>query len=120
MHKCMTDVRQLDTSIDYGYIASLRSISPTSKKLKNTVKQIWLLKMQIQKLTSLERKADTRIKIMMGCLMKKVGLDNLHKQKAEALYGMLLAGKQQLEKNPKVLDEWTELGKKLKTSKINE
>jgi len=113
----MTDARQQDTQVDYSYIAGLRSISTTSKELKITVKQIWLLKMQIQKLSSQERKSDTRHKIMMGGLIKKAGLDYLHQDNIQALYGMLLANKKQLEKQPELLNIWAKLGEDLQNSK---
>lgn len=38
----------------------------------------------------IERKADTRHKIIMGGLIKKAGLDNLHKTNPAALLGALL------------------------------
>lgn len=117
MHKCMTDAGQQNDLIDYTYIASLPSISSTSKELKITLKQIWLLKMQIQKLSSQERKSDTRHKIMMGGLIKKAGLDYLHKDNIQALYGMLLANKKQLEKEPELLNTWAKLGQTLQNSK---
>ena len=100
--------------VDYSFIQTLKNTSQTVKDLKDTVKQIWTLRMQIHKLSSLERKADTRSKIIIGGLIKKAGLDYLYEQKAEALYGMLLACKQQLVKNPAILDEWTKLGAGLK------
>lgn len=113
----MIDVGQQNVLIDYGYISSLRSISPTWRELKTTLKQIWLLKMQIQKLSSLERKADTRHKIMMGGLIKKAGLDYLHQDNIQALFGMLLANKKQLEKQPELINIWAKLGEDLQNSK---
>lgn len=44
----------------------------------------------------LERKLDTREKIMMGGLLKKAGLDDLHKTNKAALLGALIEIKNRL------------------------
>ncbi len=69
--------------------------------------------MKQRKITDIERKADTRSKIMMGGLIKKAGLDYLHPDNAEVLYGMLLENKKQLDNNPTLLTKWQKLGKDL-------
>lgn len=69
--------------------------------------------MKQKKMTDIERKADTRSKIMMGGLIKKAGLDYLHPDNAEVLYGMLLENKKQLDNNPTLLTKWQKLGKDL-------
>jgi hypothetical protein len=59
--------------------------------------------MKERKYTEIERKADTRMKIMMGGLIKKAELDHLHPEKAEVLYGMLLDCKNRLETDPSTI-----------------
>ncbi|WP_417904511.1 conjugal transfer protein TraD [Candidatus Tisiphia endosymbiont of Micropterix aruncella] len=46
--------------------------------------------MNNQSTNYLERKQDTRKKIMLGGLIIKAGLDYLHPKDTQALYGMLL------------------------------
>ena len=104
-----------DKEIDYQFIEGLNISNSVSKDLVKVIKEIWYLKMVIRKLNEVERKADTRTKIMMGGLIKKAGLDFLHPDRADILYGMLLDGKKRLESEPKVLDEWKEMGRDLVT-----
>ena len=98
---------------DFTFLSKLKSSNKISAEIKRVIRKIWHFEMKEKKYTELERKADTRIKIMMGGLIKKAGLDYLHSDNAEALYGMLLASKKQLEKKPQILDEWKEVGKDL-------
>ena len=49
----------------------------------------------------LERKTDTRNKIMMGGLLKKAGLDDLHKTNKAALLGALIDLKNKLSSTDK-------------------
>ena len=63
---------------------------------------------------TLDRKADTRSKIQMGGLVKKAGLDDLHKSNPIALLGALLEIKSRLnDKNEgaKYLQEYEKIGK---------
>lgn len=60
----MTTILSQNQMIDYDFIRTLKNISPTLKDLKNTIKQIWTLKMQIQKLDRLEASKALRIKLM--------------------------------------------------------
>ena len=41
-------------------------------------------------MSNLERKAETRQKILMGGLMKKAGLEQLHEDNPSALLGLLI------------------------------
>jgi len=101
-----------NTRKNYTFLKGLKS-SKTSTEIKRIVRKIWYFKMKQKKLTDIERRADTRRKIMMGGLIKKAGLDYLHPDNAEVLYGMLLENKQQLETNPATINKWKELGKDL-------
>lgn len=62
----------------------------------------------------LKRKQDTKKKIMLGGLIIKAGLDYLHPQDVEVLYGMLLTDKKLLNNNPEIAECWREIGKDLK------
>lgn len=101
------------TNIDYTFLSCLKGNSKISIELKRVIRKIWYFTMKQRKLSDLERKADTRSKIMMGGLIKKAELDYLHPDNADVLYGMLLANKKQLESNPKLLEQWKDLGKDL-------
>lgn len=101
-----------NTNIDYTFLKALKN-SKTPTEIKRIVRKIWYFKMKQKKMTDIDRKADTRSKIMMGGLIKKAGLDYLHHDNAEVLYGMLLENKQQLETNPDHINKWKELGRDL-------
>jgi len=103
----------LETDIDFAFLAGLKSSSKISNDLKRVIRKLWYLKMKERKYTEIERKADTRSKIMMGGLIKKADLDHLHPEKAEVLYGMLLDCKKRLETDPSHLNKWQEMGKDL-------
>ena len=101
-----------NTRINYTFLKALKS-SKTSIEIKRIVRKICYFKMKQRKITDIERKADTRSKIMMGGLIKKAGLDYLHPDNAEVLYGMLLENKKLLEAHPNTINKWKELGKDL-------
>ena len=66
---------------------------------------------------SMERKLDTRNKIMMGGLIVKAGLDDLHRLNKAALLGILLAAKQKLDTADKLqkkelMQNYTNIGVK--------
>ncbi len=67
----------------------------------------------------LKRKQDTRKKIMLGGLVIKAGLDYLHPEDIEVLYGMLLTSKTLLNTNPEIFEYWRECGKDLKKIQVN-
>ena len=92
----------------------------TQREIKNIVKKLWYTRMQLQKATLFDRKADSRKKIMLGGLFVKAGLDYLHPENAYILYGMLLDCKQQLILNPKIINNWKEKGKSLLLPKKQE
>ncbi len=104
-----------NTRINYTFLKGLKN-SKTSAEIKRIVRKIWYFKMKQKKMTDIDRKADTRSKIMMGGLIKKAGLDYLHPDNAEVLYGMLLENKKQLDQNPALLSKWQKLGKDLSYS----
>ncbi len=62
----------------------------------------------------LARKQDTRKKILLGGLVIKAGLDYLHPQDVDVLYGLLLANKKLLTNKPEIAAKWREIGKDLK------
>lgn len=64
----------------------------------------------------LKRKQDARRKIMLGGLVIKAGLEFLHPNDTEVLYGMLLANKKLLKLKPEIINYWRELGKDLKNT----
>lgn len=102
-----------NSDIDYTFLAGLKTQSKTSTNLKRVIRKILYFNMKQKKLTDTERKADTRMKIMMGGLIKKAGLDFLHPDKADVLYGMLLDNKKSLETNPTITQKWQKLGRDL-------
>ena len=64
-----------------------------------------------------ERKLDTRNKIMMGGLIIKAGLDDLHRLNKAALLGMLLDAKRKLDSADKIqkkelMQNYTNIGVK--------
>ncbi len=58
----------------------------------------------------LERKQDTRQKIMMGGLIIKAGLSELHATNPEVILGILLEAKASLESSTPDLAKWKQLG----------
>ena len=62
----------------------------------------------------LKRKQDARKKIMLGGLIIKAGLDYLHPNDAEVLYGMLLTNKRLIKLKPDSIEQWREIGKDLR------
>lgn len=52
------------------------------------------------------------IKIMMGGLVKKAGLDYLHPSDAGALLGIFLEAKQNIDANPELLTHFKKIGAK--------
>lgn len=88
-------------------------MSTTINNLRRIAKQIYLVKMQIQKQTHRDRKADTRKKIMLGGLFVKAELDHFYPHDPATLYGMLLYNRQMMESTPDILVKWKEIGKEL-------
>jgi Conjugal transfer protein TraD len=101
------------TQIDYTFLSQLTASSKISTELKRITRKIWYFKMKQKKYTEIERKSDTRAKIMMGGLIKKAGLDYLHPDNAEVLYGMLLENKTRIDSDPSTIIKWQEMGKDL-------
>ena len=63
-------------------------------------------------MSNLERKAETRQKILMGGLMKKAGLEQLHEDNPSALLGLLIELKDKIrDLNQSELKEYETTGK---------
>ena len=68
-------------------------------------------------MSTLQRRLDARNKIMMGGLIIKAGLDDLHRTNKAALLGILLDAKKKLQtadvsERKKLLENYTFLGAK--------
>ena len=69
------------------------NLNATPKKLTRVRNNISYLNRQLHRMKSLDRKQDTRRKIQLGGLIKKVGLDM---ETTAVLFGMLLDCKEKL------------------------
>ena len=91
--------------------------SPCLKKIKALIKLQYNIKFKVKKMNSLNRRLDARNKIMMGGLIIKAGLDDLHKTNKAALLGILLDAKQKLKnadklERKKLMQNYTYIGAK--------
>ena len=71
----------------------LGQLNNTPKKLLKVNKQLLALSLKYSRMKNIERKQDTRRKIQLGGLIKKVGLDN---ESTAVLLGMLLESYEEL------------------------
>ena len=71
----------------------LGQLNNTSRKLLKVNKQLLALSLKYSRMKNIERKQDTRRKIQLGGLIKKVGLDN---ESTAVLLGMLLESYEEL------------------------
>jgi hypothetical protein len=69
--------------------------------------------MQQQKSSYFDRKKDAHKKIMLGGLIVKAGLDYFHPNDPATLYGMLLHGKELLDKDSSFAQKCKEAGKEI-------
>ena len=71
----------------------LGQLNNTSRKLLKVNKKLLALSLKYSRMKNIERKQDTRRKIQLGGLIKKVGLDN---ESTAVLLGMLLESYEEL------------------------
>lgn len=87
-------------------------------RLNCAIRKIIYLKMIMKRERELERKADTRKKIMLGGLIIKAGLDYLHPHDASVIYGMLLDCRQALHNQPRLKAKWRSMGREITVPKL--
>ena len=80
-------------------------------ELRRIIKKLLYFKQRNMRMSNLERKAETRQKILMGGLMKKAGLDILHEINPAAILGLLLEAKNKMDNNTKLVQHYEKIGK---------
>jgi hypothetical protein len=96
---------------EHSLILTTKKSSPILRELRRVVRKIYYFKFVMKKDTLIARKQDTRDKIMMGGLVAKAGLADLHKTNPEVILGMLIEAKDKM-LYPVNFAKWRELGLK--------
>jgi hypothetical protein len=79
--------------------------------LRRVVRKINYFRFVMKKDAIITRKKDTRDKIMMGGLIVKAGLSDLHQTNPEVILGILMDARNKI-CNPSDFSKWRELGLK--------